>query len=100
MEKDGRQHDKDKWRAQIKLKLPMKVDFETRSDLPGTVNHQIVKRRVQNGLLTTIPFFFRACKDTYAVTRKVKDAKTFAKLSLIKTCCILSVNIRKSLVPR
>ena len=77
LRKDGRQHDKDKWRAQIKLKLPMKVNFETCSDLPGTVNHQIVKRQVQNGCLTTIPFFFRACKDTYAVTRKVKEAEVF-----------------------
>ena len=56
---EGRSHDKDKWKAQIKILLPIKVEFETCNHLPFTVNHQIVKRKVKNGFLKTIPFFFR-----------------------------------------
>ena len=73
----GRSHDKEKFQAKIKVKLPLKVEFETCSSLPGTRNQTLVQRHNGEMVLSTVSFFFKECNSSFAVGRKVKEAELF-----------------------
>ena len=57
------------------MKLPLKVEFETCSSLPGTKNQTLVKRHNGEMVLSTVSFFFKECNSSFAVGRKVKEAE-------------------------
>ena len=63
----------DDWTAEIRLNLPLKVEFDSCNDLPGAQNHQLVKRPSGQTFLKTCCFMFKECVGRYGVDTTVQE---------------------------